>query len=301
MQLNSVKPDFETVCYAKAILAGEHVVLSGHPAIIMPVKSKSFHLQYIATPEKLSANFSGQYQNILSVIFWQAIHRAMELLALDHHDFRGYFNIESNIPIGAGLGASGALCVAIGKWFVFNKLISEANLLDFSRQIEHMFHGQSSGADIAVSIVGEPIRFSSASGIQNVVPTWQPKLYLSYTGKTASTVDCIETVNALKQRDPELASMIEKDMVQAALEIETALQSPAELGLSKLTAGILRACSCFKRWGLAEGAVTEHLNLLNDHGALAAKPTGSGGGGYILSLWDQQPPKHLQEQMIVLQ
>ena len=30
--------------------------------------------------------------------------------------------------------------------------------------------------------------------------------------------------------------------------------------------------------------------MLKNAGAIAVKPTGSGGGGFVVSLWDKQPP-----------
>lgn len=36
------------------------------------------------------------------------------------------------------------------------------------------------------------------------------------------------------------------------------------------------------------------MNRLTAEGALAVKPTGSGGGGFVLSLWDRQPPESLE-------
>jgi mevalonate kinase len=45
----------------------------------------------------------------------------------------------------------------------------------------------------------------------------------------------------------------------------------------------------FSGWGLTTGVLGDHIQQLKDYGALAVKPTGSGDGGYVLSLWRQPP------------
>ena len=50
-----------------------------------------------------------------------------------------------------------------------------------------------------------------------------------------------------------------------------------------------QAQHCFHAWGLITPALAAHMQALRNAGAIAVKPTGSGGGGYVLSLWEQQP------------
>ena len=45
------------------------------------------------------------------------------------------------------------------------------------------------------------------------------------------------------------------------------------------------AKDCFEQWGLIDSSVQAEMDRLSAQGALAVKPTGSGGGGYLLSLW----------------
>ena len=60
---------------------------------------------------------------------------------------------------------------------------------------------------------------------------------------------------------------------------------------------ILLARDCFESWGLCDGAMGTHIKDLEEKGAVAVKPTGSGGGGYALSLWDQEPELSLQKNL----
>ena len=61
---------------------------------------------------------------------------------------------------------------------------------------------------------------------------------------------------------------------------------------------IKKSNHCFEQWGLVTESVRKHEKILLDSGALAVKLTGSGGGGYVLSLWEEQPPKEMPFEMI---
>ena len=63
-----------------------------------------------------------------------------------------------------------------------------------------------------------------------------------------------------------------------------------EEGLELLISAIEQAAHCFKEWNLITAQLQQHINQLQRIGALAAKPTGAGQGGYVLSLWQNPPP-----------
>ncbi len=61
---------------------------------------------------------------------------------------------------------------------------------------------------------------------------------------------------------------------------------------------IRKSNQCFEQWGLITENVKQHQAKLIEAGALAVKLTGSGGGGYVLSLWPSNPPEKLPFEMI---
>src|SRR5258708_17231721 len=109
----STPPQFQTQIHGKWILAGEHAVLRGHPAIIFPVNQKNLTLRYWSSQEEVRADFSGEYGDELQFLFWSAIERAVEILDIQHAQVLGRFHLDNSIPVCAGMGASAALCVAI--------------------------------------------------------------------------------------------------------------------------------------------------------------------------------------------
>lgn len=301
MKANSAqKIDFETINYGKWILAGEHSVLRGHPAIIFPVKDKQLTLRYIKTGEEIRAEFSGEYGDEIQFLFWGTLERAIEILDIHHDSIKGKVLIDNNIPVGAGMGASAAICVAVGRLLVHLGLFAEANLLEFSRQLENLFHNESSGADIAVAIARSGIFFSRSGGMHPISMNWQPQWCLSYSDKPSATSRCVKQVKELWQQDPKLAEQIDAAMAESVGLAEQALQSSKDAGLPILSKAIQAGYNCFKRWQLCEGIVDNHIKTLRDAGALAAKPTGAGAGGYVLSLWKKAPPKSLPFELIRL-
>jgi mevalonate kinase len=284
----------ETTVYGKWILAGEHAVLRGSPALVFPVFGKSLHFVYNENSSGLTVEFEGEHGGELRLLFWGVMEKALEMTQHKRGEANGRFVITNSIPVGAGLGASAALCVGIGRWFAWKRWVKDAELPEFCRQLENLFHGESSGVDIAVALSGEGLRYERLGAEGNArrlfSPSWQPCWYISYSGKRGVTSECIAKVKALWQKDQALGERIDRDMREAVLLAEKALMVKSdEEGFDSLAEAISKARSCFERWGLASGEIGHHIQTLLNHGAYAVKPTGSGDGGYVLSLW-QKPP-----------
>src|SRR5205085_2788200 len=148
----------------------------------------------------------------------------------------------------AGMGASAAFCVGLARWFAAQHLISEDNLLEFARQLENLFHHESSGADIAVVNAGQGIYFSRREPISVIQSQWQPCWYLSHSGHAGMTANCVAKVKSLWQTHPDLAQSIDKDMSHSVYEAKNALQSVGSTALLQLTNALKLAYSCFKHW-----------------------------------------------------
>lgn len=296
---------FHTMIFAKCILSGEHAVLRGYPAIIVPIKQKAMNFTFTPASTNIAVEFSGEYETEIQFLFWSALIHALDILKIQKSDLRGNIFIDNMIPVGAGMGASGVVCVAIARWLHYLGHVVEEDLFEFARQLENVFHGESSGADIAAAIasasINPGIKFIRNSNIQTIQQNWKPNWYLSFSGKRSITENCVRKVKDKWKTNPEAAKAIDKQMAMSVELAEQALMNHNEaLALMQLKQVITLGYDCFKKWGLCEDIVEQHIQMLITAGALAAKPTGAGDGGFVLSLWKDLPAPDLLATMIAL-
>jgi mevalonate kinase len=147
--------------------------------------------------------------------------------------------------------------------------------------------------DIAVALSGAGIKFQRTQEGKPLTLAWKPQLYVSYSGKRGVTLECVRRVKSLIQENPTLGKQLDSQMDQSVALCEKSLELNPVQGLVMLKEGIDLARDCFQHWGLTKGVVGEHSDWLTRQGALAVKPTGSGDGGFVLSLWKDPPPEEL--------
>lgn len=287
---------FSTQTFAKWILAGEHAVLRGCPAIAFPLTNRSLQLSFKPF-DGYQVDFAGPNGEELRLLFHGVIENAMRHLNRTE-PLKGHFLIESTLPVGAGLGASAALCGAVGRWCESQDWIASDQVYEFSRKLEDLFHGESSGVDLAVSLSAQGIRFVRGGERRPIKPVWWPKIYLSYSGARGMTSDCVNKVKRLFTTDETKAIEIDARMREAVQISEGALLDSSSQAFSDLQAALKLAGQCFHEWGLSSGDLGQHMEMLEKAGAKAVKPTGSGGGGYVLSLWKTDPPPALRDILI---
>ncbi len=213
----------------------------------------------------------------------------MEKVDKSRDDLSGHLNLQLNLPLGAGLGASATICGAVAKWFVRQGWVEEKDTFLFALELENIFHGESSGVDLAVALSGQGLRYLRKGEKAAIGFNWKPKLYLSYSGHRAVTSECVIQVKDLLHKNSVLGQKLDEQMNEAVLMAEKALSENPECR-TQLKIAILLARDCFESWGLCNGPMGTHMNELEQRGAIAVKPTGSGGGGYALSLWSEDPP-----------
>lgn len=277
---------FSTTSFGKWILAGEHSVLRGAPALAFPLLSQSFQLIFEPSTHDLSVSFEGERGSDYRLLFHGVLEQALDRLKVKRDSLKGSVRIVSSLPVGSGLGASAALCVAMSRWFCFQKFISEEEVYSFARSLEDLFHGESSGVDIAVSMKGHGIHFIRNQEMKDLDLSWKPNLYLSYSGSKGLTAQCVSKVKSLIEAHPEHGEQLDLQMNEAVDLAEQALTHSYTLQQEKdLKNALLLARDCFDKWGLVFGDLKDHIRKLEEAGAIAVKPTGSGGGGYALSLW----------------
>lgn len=281
--------EFNLKIFGKCIIAGEHAVIRGSQALVVPVKEKFLEISYKNTSDEFKAEFEGLMKDELSLVFFGVLEKALNVINRKHSELKGELRLHNTVPVGAGLGASATLCVAVGRFLENLGWVSSGHLYEFCRQLENLFHGESSGIDIASTLSGKPIEFQRPSQITELKLNWKPKLYISFCGQRGMTAECVRMVKDLWTVKESDAAKIDQDMKDSVLLMKKSFSTTESDGLVDLIESINKARSCFERWGLTAGALDTHMKKLTEDGALAVKPTGSGRGGYVISLWRTEP------------
>lgn len=285
---------FKTQVRGKWVLAGEHSVLRGGTAVALPHPELSLELVFTPSREgRLVVEPTSADRVIQDILL--SIQEDQQSKDQVYNVPSGSLEIKSTIPMGAGLGSSAALCVAMGRWLAESlHLRTNEDLQEFATRLEHRFHGRSSGMDVAVIASGEPISFKMPkgdSGITKLGIKRLPRFTFHDTGLRARTSDCVLKVERFREEDPLLAMRVDEQMGAAsrkALEgLITYDASPNSKALEVIAAGMRLAQECFYSWQLIPGEAKRLEEDLMARGALAAKITGAGGGGMLVALWDK--------------
>lgn len=279
---------FKTETFGKWILAGEHAVLRGYPALVFPLKDRGLQLEYLESDQALKVNFTGEHSADLRLPFWGLLEQALEKVDKTRDDLSGVLQVSLNLPLGTGLGGSATICGAVANWFTHLGWIEEQTTFSFALELENIFHGESSGVDLAVALSGNGLRYLRKGEKTSIGFDWRPNLYLSYSGHRAVTSECVHQVKDLLHKNSKLGQKLDEQMLEAVQLAEKSLKQNPE-SFAQLKMSILLARDCFESWGLCEGAIGTHIKELEQAGAAAVKPTGSGGGGFVLSLWNSEP------------
>ena len=148
---------------SKILLFGEYGIMHDSNALSIPYKkfngslSKSNHL---SEDQKISnRNIESLYEYIIQEDYLNDIINSDNLK--EEIDSGLYF--DSNIPIGSGLGSSGALVSSIISKYskVDLKSFSNSEIKKIMSLVESKFHGNSSGFDPAVSYFNKPMLYSN--------------------------------------------------------------------------------------------------------------------------------------------
>lgn len=214
--------------YGKLILAGEHAVLYGAPAVIFPIDkfcevkitntrfdSSVNNINKATGSMRIKNNIKDKHQIVNYVI-----NNFLQKYKISPPSNNLEIIINSNIPIGHGFGSSAAVITALVKSlskFFLKKVNSyeQKQLLKFCVLCENLIHKKSSGADIYACWFGKPICFQNKKEkIQfktlNVNRAKKSqffftKLLLIDTGRPIeSTGEMVEKVKSLKLRDQSL-------------------------------------------------------------------------------------------------
>ncbi|HLD95879.1 MAG TPA: hypothetical protein VI959_04505 [Alphaproteobacteria bacterium] len=267
---------FSQKAYTKCILTGEHSVMRGADALVLPCFS--FYTQFDYTQndksiEVFEKGFATQEENAFLTAL---LHRLYPSL-------KGTLEIRKNLSQGTGLGGSAALSILLSKLLNFNKLIKEEDVLSTAIDFENIFHGGStSGVDVYSVFYEKPMLFNKSTTPYFLNSSQDFALYLFPLTTPSNSKKDIAQVAEFFKNYPSQGSLLDETMQKST---QIALKAYEQCNLLLLANALDLTKECFEKWGLIQKEAKKSCDLLKELGALSVKPTGSGGGGYLLSLW----------------
>lgn len=292
-----MKNSIKLTSYAKWILAGEHAVIRGAAAVVFPLRAYKNELTFSSgsSLEICGAGSLSDKEDLLSSHVEKLLNMACDVTKIPQEKFLGRYEISNTIPIRRGLGSSAALCANITR--LCNYLGYEGDLLELGRELENLFHTNSSGLDVAVALRNQPLVFEQGK-VQEVLNINDlPQMTLTFSKTTSATSSCVEAIQNIAKTDSAGAKLLDEKMNFAAKVCVEGLKSGK---IEPLMEGIGLANKVFKSWNLYNSEMIELENLLYKQGALAVKPIGSGLGGYLLSLWNELPTSNFYDICLTL-
>jgi len=282
---------------AKVILTGEHFVVYGEPAVVMAidcyvhvtVSERQDRAIHIISDLGISGLYAGneyspekggpQAKNVLRPVNIAA----KTVLDLLEKKTGLEIKVDSQIPVAAGLGSSGALAVAtvaaVGK--LLGTDFSRDELIKLSFDSERFVHFEPSGIDQTISSSGGVVVYRKGERLSPIEVKSEIPIVIGNTGIPRKTGDL---VNAVKKRLNDFPEVLEP-IVHAAgglssWAVKALLDGNLErLGeLMSINHGLLSAI------GVSNEPLDRLVYAARKAGALGAKLTGAGGGGCMIAL-----------------
>ena len=225
-----------------------------------------------------------------------SINRILEVMKVDVQKNPIKITYGGSLLAGSGVGASAASCVSLAR-----ALNDEFNL-DFSiEDINHVgwegefaYHGIPSGVDNTASTFGGLILYR----IENKKTHWEHinlkepvEVVLGNSGVTADTSKLDAHVEAQQEKEPELFKQRLQTVREQALEMKKALE---DYDLAKVGQIMSANHEILIDMDLSHETLIYLCNMATELGALGAKVTGGGRGGYMSAL---TPGKELQDKV----
>ncbi len=274
---------------AKIILFGEHFVVHGTKAILAAI-DKRVTVTTIFTENKtikinselgtIEVPILSSHEDVKNE-FKPFVYLANKIINSEPNVTGLEITIDSDIPIGVGLGSSSACCVAAAASIseLFNKLSSE-EILNLSIEAEKTIFPNTSGADCTVCTYGGMIEYDQSSGTRKIESTFQINLVIANSMIPHSTKSSVERVSKFKENDEERFSQLcdlENGLID---EVITAMKNndSTTLGLK-----MSENQKYLEEIQISNDTLRNMINSLNQI-SLGSKITGAGDGGCIIAL-----------------
>jgi mevalonate kinase len=274
----------------KVILFGEHFVVYGVKAILCAINKR-----ITVTAEKIDGGKISIQSNIgnLELEPGKSIseidsplkpfyYLADKMLKNENTGIK--IIVESDIPLGVGLGSSSACCVAgaaaISRLF---RKTSNEEILVLAIEAEKTIFENTSGADCTVCTYGGIMEYDKENGFNKIKSKPNFHLVIANSNIEHSTESVVGEVRQFKEKNEiQFTSLCKKE----SKLIEEVLELLIENNIEKLGTKIKENQEYLETIGISNDKLREMIQIGQTE-SFGAKITGAGGGGCIYALTDE--------------
>lgn len=276
----------------KVILFGEHFVVEDQPAIAVAISKRArvrvkpndsgkyrIYSRELGLSEEFGLHESRKQSPLYPIV---VAARAVENRAGVEVGLDIY--IESEIPPSAGMGSSAAVAVATvaATSELLELNLEKEDISYIAYRAETIVHGRPSGIDNTISTFGGAIAFRKSEGFLQLEADFKPvKIVLADTGVPRNTGELVRRVLSLKEKYPQIFDPLYYAAGRLAVEAAKLIEKGEfeEVGrLMNVNHGLLSAM------GVSIFELEHLVYTARRAGALGAKLTGAGGGGFMVAL-----------------
>ncbi|MFC2110847.1 mevalonate kinase [Bacteroidota bacterium] len=292
--------DYSNIYYAKILLFGEYSVIFDSMGLTIPYTHFRGELSYHNEDKYTDYDFAVASNKLLKEYLpYLKIARVSSELKCEfdierfEDDISNGLYFESTIPLGFGLGSSGALVAALYDNYALDKINNVRNLKngdilklrEVFAQLESFFHGKSSGLDPLNSYIKFPLLINSKKDIQIVgLPRnrvdGNDAVFLVNTEKPGRTQPLVNYF-LKKCEDKDFFNLVKNVMIPLN---NTVIKNLVDVEIDSFFNN-LALLSNFQLENLSHMIPGEFHNIWQngiDTGDYYLKLCGSGGGGYLL-------------------
>jgi mevalonate kinase len=289
--------------YGKTILFGEHFVVYGLPSIVSALgayttadvkvvkgNGSTVNDQRPATPGYKEQKYIEAMQSIANII---------NHLKVDIENQRLEISFAGDLIAASGVGASAAQCTSLARALseTFNLNLDDEKINEAAYEGEKAYHGTPSGIDNTASTYGGLIWFVRNLGAgKNTMDLLQsPRkmlIIMANSGITASTTEVVADVRRLREENPE---KIEKIFGKYKKLVEAAKKALLKGDIATI-GNLMNQNHKMLQQITVSGEINDELvEIALENGAIGAKLTGTGRGGLVIGLAENED---IQEKIV---